>query len=69
MINPPWFNDPIERTAFNAMAFTMSQLDSVADQLIADAYASGNGVITLDQDCFSPAEIEYLTNAINRRVN
>lgn len=69
MITSPWFNDPIERTAFNAMAFTMSQLDSVADQLIADAYASGDGIITLDRSRFSPAEIEYLTAAIHRRVS
>lgn len=43
-IDAPWYNDPVERTAFNLYAMNCNKLDSIAKDIVRNFDTDAEGV-------------------------
>lgn len=43
-IDAPWYNDPVERTAFNLYAMNCDKLDSIAKDVVRNFGSDAEGV-------------------------
>ena len=68
-IDAPWYNDPVERVAFNLYAMHTSKLDDIASEII-NLY--GGETITDDdiRDMYSlnDDELDYVIKRIERSL-
>ena len=74
MINAPWFNSPVEQTAFNAFAYHKQNIEDFIDALAqaddpndpecqyAAARSSGLNIGSL-----TAAEINYIESEVSKR--
>lgn len=74
MINPPWFQDPIEQTAFNAFAYHQQNIEDFIDTLAAsddpndysNQYAAARSA-NLDVNSLTAQEREYIEREVTKR--
>jgi hypothetical protein len=74
VINPPWFQDPIEQTAFNAFAYHQQNIEDFIDALVAsddpndysNQYAAARSA-NLDVNSLTTQEREYIEREVTKR--
>jgi hypothetical protein len=74
VINPPWFQDPIEQTAFNAYAYHQQSVDDFVKLLAADACPNSLTTqmdllnwVGLNPEDLTDEDIDYIEREVNRR--
>jgi hypothetical protein len=61
MITSPWYNNPVENTAFNAYAFHSQEVEDVIEMI-------GNGATSIQCDTdMSDSDMRYIENEVRRR--
>lgn len=74
MINPPWFQDPVEQIAFNAFAYHQQNIEDFIDALAAsddpndysNQYAAARSA-NLDVNSLTIQEREYIEREVIKR--
>ena len=74
MINPPWFQDPIEQTAFNAFAYHQQSVEDFVKLLAADACPNNLTTqmellnwVGLNPEDLTNEDINYIEREVDRR--
>lgn len=74
MINPPWFQDPVEQTAFNAYTYYQNWVDRYIELLAAadDPNDPAEQLALLHRVGRNPSDlsqcdIDYIEREVNRR--
>ena len=69
-VDAPWYNDPVERVAFNLYAMDLSRLDDIASEIVSQ-YGGQN--ITDDdiRDLYNlnDDELNYVSNSIIKQMD
>ena len=61
MISSPWYNNPVENTAFNAYAFHQQEVEDVISLI-------GNGATSIQCDTdMSASDMCYIESEVQRR--
>lgn len=66
-ITPPFYNDPVERLAFNAYAMHTSELDEIVNKMVSAYNLTGDTIFNVD-GYLSPEDEAYIRSEFRRRV-